>query len=107
MLRDRTLASDIEMFSGVVRRTLNYGDRMLLAEIVFAAGGEVPWHSHPHEQIGYLASGRLEFELGDEKKELKAGDSWLVPCDVRHRARALEPSIAIDIFSPVRDDYKY
>ncbi|MDO8671867.1 MAG: cupin domain-containing protein [Dehalococcoidia bacterium] len=107
MLRKRALAGEIQMFPGVVRRTLNYGDRMLLAEIVFDEGGEIPWHAHPHEQIGYLAAGRLVFELGDEKRELAAGDSWLVPADFRHKVKAVEPSVAIDVFSPVRDDYRY
>ncbi len=108
MLREQSLAKEIVMFDGVIRRTLNYGERTLLAEIIFEAGSVVPWHSHPHEQIGYLASGRLFFELGDdEKKELEAGDSWLVSSNVPHKVTALAPSIAIDIFSPVRDDYKY
>ena len=94
------------MLPGVVRRTLTEGERMMLIEVTLAQGAVVPPHTHPHEQIGYLASGRLLFEVGDERRELAAGDSWLVPPNVPHQVTALEPSVAIDIFSPPREEYR-
>jgi quercetin dioxygenase-like cupin family protein len=69
-------------------------------------GAVVPWHTHPHEQIGYLVRGRLRFQIGDEEQELSEGDSWLVPSNVPHFVTALEDSIAIDIFSPPREEYR-
>ena len=95
----------IEMFPGVSRRTLNAGERTSIHEIQIAAGCVVPMHTHPHEQIGYLVSGRVEFELGDETKELSAGDSWIIPSEVPHEVTALEDAVALDIFSPAREEY--
>lgn len=95
----------VAMVEGVERRTLNSGDHTTLVEVTFAAGATVPEHTHPHEQIGYLASGRLRFRIGDEEREIVAGDSWLVPGGVPHLVTALEPAVAIDIFSPVRIEY--
>ena len=106
MLVHRSSATPVEMLPGVVRRTLNEGERMMLIEVILDQGAVVPLHSHPHEQIGYLASGRLLWELGDESRELSAGDSWLVPSNVPHQVTALDPSVAIDIFSPPREEYR-
>jgi quercetin dioxygenase-like cupin family protein len=106
MLVHRSSATPVEMLPGVVRRTLTEGERMMLVEVTLAQGAVVPPHTHPHEQIGYLASGRLLFEVGDERRELAAGDSWLVPSNVSHQVTALEPSVAIDVFSPPREEYR-
>ena len=95
----------IEMFEGVSRRTLNAGERTSIHEIAIAAGCVVPMHTHPHEQIGYLVAGRVRFELGDEVKELSAGDSWIIPSEVPHEVTALEDAVALDIFSPAREEY--
>ena len=106
MLGHRSSATPVEMLPGVVRRTLTEGERMMLIEVTLEQGTVVPLHTHPHEQIGYLASGRLLWELGDERRELAAGDSWLVPSNVPHQVTALEPSVAIDVFSPPREEYR-
>ena len=106
MLVNRSSATPVEMLPGVVRRTLTEGERMMLVEVTLDQGAVVPPHTHPHEQIGYLASGRLLFEVGDERRELSPGDSWLVPSDVPHQVTALEPSVAIDVFSPPREEYR-
>jgi len=106
MLVNRSSATSVEMLPGVVRRTLTEGERMMLVEVTLDQGAVVPPHTHPHEQIGYLASGRLLFEVGDERSELSPGDSWLVPSNVPHQVTALEPSVAIDVFSPPREEYR-
>jgi len=107
MLVRRASVTAVEMLPGVVRRTLNAGERTLLAEVSLERGAVVPWHSHPHEQVGYLVSGRLLFELGDDERlELEPGDSWLVPTNVPHQATALGACVAVDIFPPPREDYR-
>lgn len=98
-------ADPVEMFPGVVRRTLSSGDRMTLVEVTLAEGAEVPDHSHPHEQVGYVARGRVRFTIGGETRELVGGDGYLAPSEVSHGVTALEPSVCIDIFSPVREEY--
>ncbi|MBT6615995.1 MAG: cupin domain-containing protein, partial [Deltaproteobacteria bacterium] len=62
-------------------------------------------HEHPHEQIGYLVSGRLDLTIGDQVFQVKPGDSWCIPGGVQHGATLIDDSIAIEIFSPVREDY--
>ena len=105
MFRTNDEATAVEMFPGVVRRTLNSGDRATLIEVSLAEGAVVPSHTHPHEQIGYVAKGRVRFDIGGEERELHAGDSYLVPSGTSHVVTALESSVCIDCFSPVREEY--
>jgi quercetin dioxygenase-like cupin family protein len=106
MLTTHDDAPPVEMFPGIIRRTLNAGERTMICEIELAKGAVVPLHTHPHEQTGYLSRGRLLFRIGDEERLLREGDSWMIPGDVPHVVTALEDSIAIDVFSPPRDEYR-
>ncbi len=79
----------------------------MLSLVDFEAGSVVPEHSHPHEQMGMMISGRLEFTIGGETQVLGPGDIWRIPGHVVHRVRALDgPAVALDVFHPVRDDYR-
>ncbi len=90
---------------GVQRKTLAVGENTLMSKFVLEAGSELPLHQHPHEQIGFLVSGRLILTIGDESCELEPGDSWAVPGNVVHCAKVIESAEAIEVFSPVRQDY--
>ncbi|MDP3768953.1 MAG: cupin domain-containing protein [Dehalococcoidia bacterium] len=105
MFRTNPEANAVEMFPGVVRRTLNSGERTTLVEITLDEGSTVPAHTHPHEQAGYVSTGRVRFRIDDEERELGPGDSYLVPSQAEHEVTALERSVCIDIFSPVREEY--
>lgn len=89
----------------IIFKTLAYGEKTLLAEFKLEKGAVLPRHSHPHEQTGYLVSGGISLTIGDETYEVAAGDSWSIHSDVPHNAVAHENSTAIEVFSPVRQDY--
>jgi quercetin dioxygenase-like cupin family protein len=95
----------VDAFPGVVRRTLVSGDRLTLVEIRIEPGSSVPEHSHPHEQSGHVASGRVHFRIGSEEFDLAPGDSYLIPGDVPHYVEAVDAAILIEAFSPVREDF--
>lgn len=76
-----------------------------MTEFLLQKGAILPEHSHPYEQTGYLVKGKLRLYIGDESKELVPGDSWNIAKDVLHKAEVLEDSVAIEVFSPVREDY--
>jgi unsaturated pyranuronate lyase len=94
-----------EVLDGIRLKTLVYGDKTLFSEFRLAKGRDLPRHSHPHEQTGYLVSGRIRLSIGDETFEVTPGDSWCIPGDVEHGAETIEDSVAIEVFSPVREDY--
>ena len=90
---------------GIERKTLVHGDRTLMTEFRLRQGAVLPRHAHPHEQTGYLVRGRIRASIGSETYEAGPGDSWCIPGGVEHGADILEDSVAIEVFSPVRDDY--
>ncbi len=90
---------------GVKMKTINYGEKTLMTEFRLEKGQRVPSHSHHHEQTGYLVSGNMELVIGSEKQGIGPGDSWNIPSNVEHSAAVIEDSVAIEVFSPVREDY--
>lgn len=94
-----------EPVQGTKMKTLTYGDKTLLAEFRVAKGSYLPEHSHPHEQIGYLVSGRLKFNINGEILDTEPGDSWCIAGDIPHSAQTLEDCVVIEVFSPVREDF--
>lgn len=93
------------LFPGVEIRT-TAGAQLMLSVVHFKPGAIVPEHSHPHEQMGMLLSGRLEFTIDGVTRLLDPGDQWRIPGGMPHTVRALDdPAVALDIFHPVREDY--
>ena len=91
---------------GIGIKTLIYGEGTLMSKFQLAGGSKLPNHKHPHEQTGYLLKGKMVLHVGGESRELSPGDSWCVPGGVEHRADVIEDSEAIEVFAPVREDYK-
>lgn len=94
-----------EVMSGIEIKTLVHGDKTLMTEFLLKAGGTLPRHAHPHEQTGYLVKGRIRLSIGPDVTEVGPGDSWCIPGDVEHGAEILEDAVAVEVFSPVREDY--
>jgi quercetin dioxygenase-like cupin family protein len=96
----RRLAAGIEM------KPLAYGEKTLMVQFRLHKGHEFPHHQHPHEQTGYLLSGHIRLVLaGGEVYDALPGDSWSIPGGVEHWGEFLEDSVAVEVFSPVREDY--
>ena len=95
----------IQTAAGIRRKTLIYGERTLTTEFWLEKDANLPIHSHPHEQTGYLVSGHMVLTIGENEYDVIPGDAWLVPGDVAHGATILADSVAVEVFSPVRQDY--
>ena len=95
----------IEILEGIKIKTLCRGEQTLMAEYVLQQNSVLPEHSHPYEQTGYLLSGKIRLYINGKSREVIPGDSWCIHEDVIHKADILENSVALEIFSPVREDY--
>ena len=90
---------------GASTRTF-WGDHILLSLVEIDANSEVP--THTHEQAGMLVEGELEMGVAGEVKLLKPGDIYIIPSAVEHYAKCGDvAAVALDIFSPVREEFKY
>ncbi|WP_418577622.1 cupin domain-containing protein [Hungatella sp.] len=95
-----------DLGGGVVRKVLAYSENLMNVELKFEKGAIGSKHSHPHEQIGYIISGSLLFqEEGKEDKVLVTGDSYYVEPNAVHGVVALEDTMLLDIFTPMRKDF--
>ena len=90
---------------GIEQKTLVYGEKTLMTEFLLRKGSTLPRHTHPHEQTGYLMKGHIRLSIGAEEFDAHAGDSWCILSGVEHGAEIIEDSVAIEVFSPVREDY--
>jgi unsaturated pyranuronate lyase len=94
------------IWDGVHGRVV-HGDRITLGVIELDAGSIVPEHSHDHEQVGMCLSGSLVFRVGDESRELRAGETWAIPGNVPHEVQVgPQGAVVIDVFAPTRDDWR-
>ena len=105
MFQKRSNDGYIPAIEGIEMKTTVYGEKTLMAEFLLKKGSVLPRHSHPHEQTGYLVSGRIRLSIGTDEHDAFPGDSWCVGSGIEHGAKILEDSVAIEVFSPVRDDY--
>jgi quercetin dioxygenase-like cupin family protein len=92
-------------FENLERKVHAFNDKLMLTEHHMAKGSVFPRHSHPHEQLAYLVSGHIRVCCGDYTFEGRAGDSFVVRGGIEHQVWAIEESVALDIFTPVREDY--
>ena len=68
----------------------------------FEPGGTYELHSHPHEQMSVVVSGRMRLTVGDEVRDIGPGDMWYAPASVKHGGEILgdEPVVFIDVYAP-------
>lgn len=105
MFQKRSTDGYIPAIPGIEMKTMVYGEKTLMTEFLLKRGSVLPRHTHPHEQIGYLVRGRIRLSIGTDEHDVLPGDSWCIPGDVEHGAEIFEDSVAVEVFSPVREDY--
>jgi quercetin dioxygenase-like cupin family protein len=91
------------------KRRIIHTDHLMMVAIDFSGGpaeNPDPPHTHPHEQVTYVAAGEVNFFIGEEFSRLAAGDMVAVPPNLPHRIQLLTPTAClIDTFTPIRQDF--
>lgn len=103
---DETPADQIR--EGAERR-IGYTDNLMIAVIDFHDGPKDkpdPPHSHPHEQVSYVAEGEVLFVMEGQEAHLRPGDVFLVPSGKPHTIQQLTEHVRlVDCFTPIREDF--
>jgi quercetin dioxygenase-like cupin family protein len=94
-----------EQLNPLFARQVIHAGSMTVARVYLAKGCFVPLHSHHNEQLSMMEKGRLRFVLDGHEQILHPGEVLRIPPHLPHSAEALEDSVAIDLFSPVREDW--
>jgi quercetin dioxygenase-like cupin family protein len=79
---------------------------MSVAHVRIEEGAILPEHFHVHEQVTNMIEGQLEMTVNGDTKVCSGGDMVVIPSNVPHSARAITACKLIDVFQPVREDYK-
>ena len=91
---------------GVTARIVS-GEKLMFSLVALEPGAVVPTHTHPHEQMGMMVSGTMEFTIAGETRILTGNEMYLVPGGVPHAAKAgPRGAVALDAFSPPREEYR-
>ena len=99
----QTAALDSFDINGLTLRPFA-GDKLMLLRVEGEAGAHAPAHSHPHEQISLVVSGRVRFFVNGEERELVPGEAVHIPSGVKHEAVFVEKTLLYDLYHPVRED---
>ncbi|HEX3289954.1 MAG TPA: cupin domain-containing protein [Gaiella sp.] len=98
-------ADAYELAPGVTMRPL-FGAGAMLNLLEFTRGARVPVHDHPHEQLGYVLEGELALEIDGVEHLLRPGDAYRIAGGTPHAAWSDGPCVVLDVFQPVREDYR-
>lgn len=98
-------STEPEVLNPLVSRQVLHAAHITMARLSMKQGAVVPEHHHINEQISTIERGRLRFVIAGEELILATGESVVIPPNVPHKVDALEDSVAIDVFSPVREDW--
>ena len=92
-------------FKGVNFDVLAVGQKSMVTKMNYKVGDNVPKHSHPNEQSGYVISGKYRIQYQNYNEILLPGDSYSIPENIEHSLVVIEAGEVIDVFTPIRQDY--
>lgn len=94
-----------EHVTPVITRQIVTGEKAMAGMITLQKGSYVPKHSHESEQLTYVIEGSLRFLIDGREILVSAGEVLVIPAWVEHEATAIELTVELDIFSPIRKDW--
>jgi quercetin dioxygenase-like cupin family protein len=95
----------LEKVTEMISRKIVTGEREMLAQIYLKRGALVPIHAHESEQMTYILQGALRFRINGEELIVREGEVLHIPSGVPHQSEALEDTLELDVFSPIRTEW--
>lgn len=93
-----------QMNASIWRKVVN-GEKMTMAQLSIDKDGVVPVHQHENEQMSYVVEGALRFDIAGQEVIVRKGEVLHIPSSVPHGVVALEDTLSLEIFVPVRQDW--
>lgn len=94
-----------KIFKGISLDSLAVGEKSIVTKMNYVEGNYASPHIHPHEQSGYVISGKYLLTLNNIEYELVSGDTYAIPGNVEHSFKVIEQGEVVDVFTPIREDY--
>ncbi len=83
-----------------------HSENMTVVHWVLEPGSAIPEHAHPHEQVANVIEGEFELSIQGSQKGMGPGHIAIIPPDALHSGTAITKCFIIDVFYPVREDYR-
>ncbi|MFY9558963.1 MAG: cupin domain-containing protein [Terriglobales bacterium] len=96
---------EVEALNPLLGRHFVVGQNIMLARVLLKKGCIVPEHSHPNEQLTFIAEGALKFWIDGKEIVVNAGEVLTIPPNMPHKAEALADTVDFDVFNPPRADW--
>lgn len=94
-----------EIIPGFLAR-LVHSERMTISYWEIKKGSKLPEHQHHHEQVSHVMDGKFELTINGISNVMSPGMVAVIPSNAMHAGTALTDCKIMDIFCPVREDYK-
>jgi quercetin dioxygenase-like cupin family protein len=94
-----------EQMNGRVSRKAIHTQALTIARIHLQQHAVVQEHSHVNEQVTMIERGALKFFINGGEQIVRAGEVLTIPPHVPHAVEALEDTVAVDVFTPAREDW--
>jgi quercetin dioxygenase-like cupin family protein len=94
-----------KVFKGVSLDSLAVGEKSMVTKMNYVVGNFATTHTHPHEQSGYVISGKYRMTIKNDEYILNSGDTYAVPGNIPHSFEVIEGGEVVDVFTPIREDY--
>jgi quercetin dioxygenase-like cupin family protein len=96
---------ELQLAEGVAARVVT-AESMTVAHVQIKAGAMLAEHKHPHEQVVNVIEGELELTVEGKPHSLTPGKVMVLPPNVPHAGRAVTDCRVVDVFHPVREDFR-
>jgi quercetin dioxygenase-like cupin family protein len=96
---------ELKLADGIFARIVT-ADTMTIAHVRLEKGSDLPEHKHVHEQVVNVIDGELELIVEGVPHRLQRGKVFVLPSNIPHAARAITNCFVIDVFHPVREDFR-
>ena len=97
--------TELDLAEGITARVVHTGN-VSVAHVKLAAGSDVPEHAHHHEQVVNVVDGELELTVEGKTTMLTRGKVMVLPPMVPHSGKAVSDCYVVDVFHPVREDFR-
>jgi quercetin dioxygenase-like cupin family protein len=94
-----------EKLSDKITRQYIMGSQSMIVKWTLLKGAAIPLHFHPNEQVTWITKGSVKVLSQGKEFIVKSGGVLIIPPNVPHEFLALEDTIDIDFFTPVREDW--
>ncbi|MBA3353818.1 MAG: cupin domain-containing protein [Blastocatellia bacterium] len=110
-IREGALVTDwtripVQQIAEGIRRQMFVGENVMVCRFTFDPFVVTDVHSHPHEQVTMVISGKVRFKIDGLTVIAAPGDVLHFPSNNQHGATMLDEEVVlIDIFSPIREEF--